>query len=472
MFEFKLDFTKSVPPRYCPNAQEAAALYIQHIANAPMDIEFREIRAGLFNITVNSENDKKRLENKSILYDFGEKTHILHTAKVPLVLLKKRVFYQNPKWISIDKLYDSVLNFATHEQLDNYLSKYGQIIVPTHYETDRKTGFRTGKRKARVDLVTDLERWQDVELITTIEGKEISAKGRVNFYYKEQPYFCRDCQQKHQVKCPQKITKELAEKEGETSRLNKATTLLVGDSNLRRVNEKAFFAKTDCATGAKIGHIANNLEYVNKEEHDLVCVHAGQNNVIDEEPIDMEVWQKQTQFEVSELKKNLKKFKNAIIIGVPPAPWCKKTMRTQEMRKKINNAFKSIARDDLNIKYVDIEQEDEDDEANWEDDRHMTEKFTNYMLGKVSEKVEEISGEPFFIRNVKWTAERKYSQVRATYKLGCEVCTILGHSGEICPGMAQMEGVTKPAPAKTSTKENNKKRSKCSGSEDSAPKKI
>jgi hypothetical protein len=38
--------------------------------------------------------------------------------------------------------------------------------------------------------------------------------------------------------------------------------------------------------------------------------------------------------------------------------------------------------------------------------------------------------------------------------------------------MAQMEGVTKPAPAKTSTKENNKKRSKCSGSEDSAPKKI
>ena len=48
-----------------------------------MDIEFREISTGLLNITVN-ECDKKRLENKFISFDFGERTHVLHTAKIPL----------------------------------------------------------------------------------------------------------------------------------------------------------------------------------------------------------------------------------------------------------------------------------------------------------------------------------------------------------------------------------------------------
>ena len=96
MYEFKLDFTKSVPPRYCPNAQEAAALYIQHVPNCPMDIEFREIRTGLFNITVTTEKDKKRLEGKFITYDFGEKTHILHSAKIPLILQKKKGILPKP----------------------------------------------------------------------------------------------------------------------------------------------------------------------------------------------------------------------------------------------------------------------------------------------------------------------------------------------------------------------------------------
>jgi hypothetical protein len=100
----------------------------------------------------------------------------------------------------------------------------------------------------------------------------------------------------------------------------------------------------------------------------------------------MTEWSKQTQYEVSNLKSKLSKFSNSIVVCVPPAPWCKKDSRTVEMRKKVNNALKTLARDNLNIKYLDIEQEDEDDEANWEDERHMTEKFTGYVLGKISGK--------------------------------------------------------------------------------------
>ena len=71
MFEFKLDFTKSVLYRYCPDPKKASQLYLQHVAIAPMDIEFREVRTGIFNITVYSERDRKRLEDKKIKYDFG-----------------------------------------------------------------------------------------------------------------------------------------------------------------------------------------------------------------------------------------------------------------------------------------------------------------------------------------------------------------------------------------------------------------
>ena len=59
----------------------------------------------------------------------------------------------------------------------------------------------------------------------------------------------------------------------------KANTLLIGDYNLRLVNDQAFFAKTDCATGAKNGHIANTLKDVNLAENNNLVVHAGQNNV-------------------------------------------------------------------------------------------------------------------------------------------------------------------------------------------------
>ena len=464
MYEFKVDFTKSVPFRHCPNSQEAAALYIQCVANAPMDIEFRQVKTGIFNITVSSEADKKRLENKFITYDFGDRTHELHSAKVPLLLQKTRQFFENPKWVTIDKLYDSALRYATNEEIDDFLKMYGDIIVPTH--DNDKFGFRTGKRKARIDIKKDLERWQEVEIKTMIDGKEIMAKGRVNFYYRGQPYFCKNCQEPHHEKCPQQIVKQALEKQGESIRLQKTQSLLIGDSNLRRVNENAFYAKTDCATGAKIGHIANTLDFVKKEESKIVICHVGQNNITHDDEVSMEDWSQQTQNEVKSLKEKLSKFETAVIVGVPPAPWCKKNKRTGEMRKKINNAFKALAHDNMNIKYVDIEQEDEDDEGNWEDERHMTEKFTGYVLGKIAGKMQEITGDPFYIKNIPWTAERKYSKVRPTYRYGCEVCTQIG-----CHDNCTNETTIVNPSTSTSTGKTAKKRGNCSGSDESEPKK-
>ena len=266
-----------------------------------MDIEFRELRPGIFIITVDKEADKKKLQGKSLSYDFGEKSHTLHTAKVPFILQEKRAFYQNPKWVSIDKLYESGLQYATHEQVDAFLSNFGTIIVPTKYKT-YVYGFRTGKRDTRIDLTTDIDRWQDVTMKVAVEGKEVDVTGKVNFFYKGQPYRCRDCQEIHHEKCPQRIMKEVAEAEGEKFRASKCKTLLIGDSNLRRVKEKAFYAKTDCATGAKIGHIANSLAWTNTGEHENVIIHAGQNNVTVDPKVEIGTWEKQLKEEVTKLK--------------------------------------------------------------------------------------------------------------------------------------------------------------------------
>ena len=107
---------------------------------------------------------------------------------------------------------------------------------------------------------------------------------------------------------------------------------MIGDSNLRRVNEKSIYAKTDVATGAKIGHIANSLDYVEKEEFETVIIHAGQNNIIQDESTNITEWTKQMQTEVNNIKSKVGKFKNAIVVGVPPAPWCKKNEQTVSMR--------------------------------------------------------------------------------------------------------------------------------------------
>ena len=443
MYEFLLDFTKSVPFRYCPTTQEAQVLYIQCVAQAPMDIEFRPLKTGIFMITVDNERDKKKLEGAFLTHDYGEKPHILHSAKVPLLLQKKRHFYENPKWITIDKLYDSGLKYASNERIDAFLTQYGDLITPTHEDTDRYYGFRTGKKKAQINIKTDIERWQEIELQVDIDNKTVQTKGRVNIFYRGQPYKCRDCNDTHTDKCPQRIAKEAVEAEAEKTRLQRSNTLFIGDSNLRRVNEKGFYFKTDCASGAKIGHVANSLHFTKEDEYDNVIVHVGQNNIDADPQVDINKWETQVKKEVTSLNSKLTKFKTAVVVGVPPAPICNTSLKTKSMRTKVNAALKSI--ETKKIRFVEIEHDDEDKDteiggSNWEDPLHMTEKFTHHMLGKVADKMHGIQGGPLYVEKASWTCARIHSGVRNTYKFGCELCTIIGHAKEVCSTVQSKPG--------------------------------
>ena len=69
MYEYNIDFTNDVPPRYCPTAKD---INIRCFPNGPMDIGFREVKKGVFEIKVFNEKDKNRLENKFVLFDYGD----------------------------------------------------------------------------------------------------------------------------------------------------------------------------------------------------------------------------------------------------------------------------------------------------------------------------------------------------------------------------------------------------------------
>ena len=169
-----------------------------------------------------------------------------------------------------------------------------------------------------IDLVDNIERLKELEIeVYTDEHEKKEAKGKVRISYSGQPVFCRTCNENHTERCPELTRKEIEEKEDEKKRVDESTTLMIGDSNVRRVNEKAFLMQTDCATGAKIGHIANSLAYYEaNEKTSKVIIHCGQNNVVHED-VDLESWESQMKTEVASLKKDLKRLKNVSCAKTP-----------------------------------------------------------------------------------------------------------------------------------------------------------
>jgi len=152
----------------------------------------------------------------------------------------------------------------------------------------------------------------------------------------------------------------------------------------------------------------------------------------------MGAWEKQMKNEVGHLKNQLKRFKKSIVIGVPPAPWCRRTEASQEMRTKINKALKDLTRDLINSQYVIAEDycpsypEKDLDEVLWKDERHMTETMTAFKMLKVEEAMNIFQRDDFRIVGPHTSSKKKYGAVLPTYRIGCEQCTEIGHSESSC----------------------------------------
>ena len=62
------------------------------------------------------------------------------------------------------------------------------------------------------------------------------------------------------------------------ARSDKVDHVIIGTSNLRHVNQDALTADIICSPGAKIGHLANQLEVQNLDKYETVTLLGGCNN--------------------------------------------------------------------------------------------------------------------------------------------------------------------------------------------------
>ena len=116
--EFKIDFTSHLQKADLPTYQKASAAYNQTLPGAPLNVEFRRQRDGIFIVRTFSENDAKKLEEKYLTFYYGKNEK--KQVKFNLIKMPKFVFYQNPKWIYIDWLSDGNLRNVKMNNWTNF----------------------------------------------------------------------------------------------------------------------------------------------------------------------------------------------------------------------------------------------------------------------------------------------------------------------------------------------------------------
>lgn len=442
--EFRLDYTAHVCEKYVPDYGAAVASYFQTMANAPNNVQFRQKKKGVFIIKTFSERDTNIIKNSYVTYYYGPNES--KSVKVHPILMEPYKFYQNAKWVTIIGVEDSGLRLAENTKIDEWLTQFGKIIVPTH-DDKIKLGLFNGNKKARIDLKTDVNipRFQEVTLnVTDPESNEIkAATGRVKVYYRDQPVHCRRCDIDHTSKCPVMIREEELAKEEEKVRQSEINSIIIGDSNMRHYNEKALNAHTNSSSGAKIGHVVNAF---NENDYDLaniknVVFQAGQNNVTNDPEVTTAKWQAQIQSECNSLKNCVRalveKNVNVVLVDVPNSPITQQSKRTKKQQKHINDNFKQIKETCNSIRNhavltVTVNDHSEDgDLQTWVDERHFSEVVANGLL-ETLEGLVSTDESHLIRRGVKLTTEKKYAGVYKTWRMGCEKCTLLGHQEDAC----------------------------------------
>ena len=208
-------------------------------------------------------------------------------------------------------------------------------------------------------------------------------------------------------------------------------TLVVGDSNLRHVDQLGTTAKVLSSTRAKIGHTANALKFEELNEYENLVLHTGQNNIDMKPDVIFAQWENQVRFEINQLTQQLKKFGGEKkIIAVPESELACTNDQSIKMRTTINELLRELACKLEKNEIIEIDDDLGDDEEAWVDYRH----YSEIMCGKVLETVNlTYTGEnKLLTRGKKATSSRKYHGVHPSYRVGCGQCTRIGHSEERC----------------------------------------
>ena len=445
--ELELNFAAFLATHLCPAYNKVVSLLNQTVTQWPKGSAMLTGYKGIYTIKVWDKKKGEKLLGQKVKYFYeGDKS----TKSVTVTIKVKPTFqrYVNPKYITITGFDRSPAELLTNEKIDSILGQFGKVIVPT--QDVFAESFLTGKKKLRLDLNKEKDIPRDFHvLVDTPGGKTLTATLRL--YYRDQPWHCKRCTEQHTGDCPKYIAEKEEKQQLKKVKENNTSTILIGDSNFRCVNENGVMASVTAVTGGKLGHIINQAQFEDLSKTDTIILSAGQNCINDADEVEEKCWEARTTGEISKTEKLVSelmdKGKNVIFLSVPPAPCTQTSERKIRARNFINTHIAKLVEraNSLDNKTgtagcVGEADTSYDTSTDFQDERHLTQRAMERRISLL----DDILPSNRKLRNPTTLTARPtcdpYRSCYGAYPAGCMYCTKLKHSEEECP-MRKKQGL-------------------------------
>lgn len=441
--ELQLDFSQFLPQHLTPSYDKVVTMLTQEVKDFPRGSALltRE-RKGVFGIKIWDKTRGEKLLGKKVeFYYEGAKSQKKVTVEIEEKARNLR--YQNPKYITMVGFERYQAQNISNDQMDKILANFGDIIVPT--QDVFADVFLTGKKKARFDLNKgkDIPRDLFVEVIDP-ETNRVS-KATIRCFYRDQPYFCKRCSENHVGDCPEWVKDKIENERVTKLKKEETKCVMIGDSNFRCINQRGVMANVTSISGAKIGHIVNQMKFTDFAGMDSVVLSAGQNCLNDVEEVRKDTWENRTNEEINNLSCAINDLtsqnKTVYILDIPPTPNATSSKTKKEGRRFINSKLAAMVQAKNKKKAGSVAFiEDNDGNFNpstdFEDDKHLTtiaverliSKIDNILPGAKKLKKAMLKEQPTCA---------PYRGCYGTYPIGCYFCTKQGHNELSCPKAKQ-----------------------------------
>ena len=384
--ELQIDFSQHLPKHLTPGYDKVVSLLTQTVSEWPRGSAMltRENK-GIFSIKLWDKTKAEKLVGKKIeFYYEGDKS----AKKVTVTIEDKPKFlkYQNPKYITMTGFNRFPAEKVSNEQLDQILKNYGDIIVPT--QDVFADLFLTGKKKVRIDLNKGMDLPRNLFIEFSDSGRKFSTS--IRCFYKDQPYLCKRCSEQHVGDCPEWLKEKFENEKVKKMKFEQSKTAMIGDSNLRCINERGVMASVTSITGGKIGHISNQVRFENLSKIQNVVLSAGQNCLNDIDEVRKDVWESRTKKEIASLENVvdglMKEGKKVFILDVPPTPIATATKGKKEGRRFINNKLSELAQRAMAKKSKGVAAFIEENEGNFNSSTDFTEASSTNSYRKTDQQ--------------------------------------------------------------------------------------
>ena len=434
VLNFYLDFTPFVPEQLTPKYAEIISFLNQEVSDMPRGSVVIQQRPGVFRLKIFNSEKGEKLRGKTVPYFLRNDKERKKPIKIKFETRDTRKQWFKPRYVNITGFHKTDLSGeVSNVQLTEFFSSYVDILVDVKdkLQSDEDV-WGEDKKTFRIDLNKGVEITRTVGLIhSTIGG--INVRGEVRITYKDQPFFCRQCQVHHQSGCPLWKEKDERKEEIKKKKSDETSTLIIGDSNLKLINENAILADVVASSGAKYGHVANQIQSEDLEKYENIIIMAGTNNVPSEdESFDIDKLWSQTTEEIdallSKVKSPIKNGKKIRMVEIPDSPHCRTSKKVADFREKANQYMRDKVAG-YGRKNIGIIEWPETKPEHFGNKKGITEQLTSHLLGSIDEAIDGKLRAPYLDSKITSAA---YRNVTSVYPFGCGKCTKLSHSRLDC----------------------------------------